>query len=223
MELGNIRFRFVLPMVLGFLSLVLTAWDYENNRIVESMGMGWDMGPPFWPYQAVYLFLFTVNVPAFVISMPILKLLNLHANARSLQYPIWFPVLVGWREDRFWRSRSSALPQCKVVRRFSFRRGFGTSMRCCPDHPPGDSMVDGIRPRPFTVSPPLPAQNCWSSPLVYCPRDWMPTRGKASVSRQVCSVDFEERRIPDNLDWHSVDCALHFLDTSMGRILKSAF
>ena len=58
------------------------------------MGMGWDMGPPFWPYQAVYLLLFTINAPAFVLSMPILKLLNL--QTLSLQYGVWFPSIVGW-------------------------------------------------------------------------------------------------------------------------------
>src|ERR1700704_880615 len=89
-----IRFRLVLPLVFGFLAAVLMTWDYENNRMVGLMGMGWDMGPPFWPYQAIYLLLFTVNAPAFVLSMPILKLLNLHTL--SLQYGVWFPAIVGW-------------------------------------------------------------------------------------------------------------------------------
>ena len=79
MKHTGIRFRLVLPAVLGFLATVLMVWDYENNRMVELMGMGWDMGAPFWPYQAIYLLLFTVNAPAFVLSMPILKLLNLHS------------------------------------------------------------------------------------------------------------------------------------------------
>ncbi len=89
-----IRFRVVLPVVFGFLAAILMLWDYENNRMIALMGMGWDMGPPFWPYQAVYLFLYSVNAPAFVLSMPILKLLNL--QSLSLQYAIWFPAIVGW-------------------------------------------------------------------------------------------------------------------------------
>jgi len=89
-----IRFRLVLPLVFGFLAAVLMTWDYENNRMVGLMGMGWDMGPPFWPYQAIYLLLFTINAPAFVLSMPILKLLNL--QTLSLQYGVWFPAIVGW-------------------------------------------------------------------------------------------------------------------------------
>jgi hypothetical protein len=62
--------------------------------MVRLMGMGWDMGPPFWPYQAIYLLLFTINAPAFVLSMPILKLLNL--QTLSLQYGVWFPAIAGW-------------------------------------------------------------------------------------------------------------------------------
>jgi hypothetical protein len=37
------------PLVFGFLAAVLMTWDFENNRMVALMGMGWDMGPPFWP------------------------------------------------------------------------------------------------------------------------------------------------------------------------------
>ncbi len=48
----------------------------------------------FWPYQAIYLLLFTINAPAFVLSMPILKLLNL--QTLSLQYGVWLPAIVGW-------------------------------------------------------------------------------------------------------------------------------
>jgi hypothetical protein len=96
MEAVRIRFRYVLPIAFGFLSFVLMIWDHENNRIVESMGMDWDMGPPFWPYQAVFLVLITVNLPAFVLSVPILTLLHLHANALFLQYAIGLPLLVAW-------------------------------------------------------------------------------------------------------------------------------
>jgi hypothetical protein len=94
MQRTPIRFRAVLPIVLGFLAAILMAWDYENNRMVALMGMGWDMGPPFWPYQAVYLLLYSTNAPAFVLSSPILKLLNL--QSLTLQYAIWFPAIVVW-------------------------------------------------------------------------------------------------------------------------------
>src|SRR5258708_20193112 len=89
-----IRCRLVLPLVFGFLAAVLMMWDYENNRMVQLMGMGWDMGPPFWPYQGIYILLLMVNAAPFVFSMPFLKLLNLHTL--SLQYGVWFPAIVGW-------------------------------------------------------------------------------------------------------------------------------
>ena len=89
-----IRVRLVLPLVFGFLAAVLMMWDNENNRMVRLMGMGWDIGPPFWPYQAIYLLLCTIKAPAFVLSMPILKLLDLQTF--SLQYGVWFPAIVGW-------------------------------------------------------------------------------------------------------------------------------
>jgi hypothetical protein len=90
----QIRFRLVLPIVFGFLALVLMAWDYENNRMIGLMGMGWETGPPFWPYRAIYVLLFSINAPAFVLSMPILKLLRL--QTLSLQYGVWYPAIVGW-------------------------------------------------------------------------------------------------------------------------------
>src|SRR5713226_1804701 len=88
----SIRFRIVLPLILGFLALALFAWDYQNERVVASMGMGWDTGPPMWPYRAVPLFSYAVNTPAYVISWPILKLLDL--RTLSLQYAVWFPTIV---------------------------------------------------------------------------------------------------------------------------------
>lgn len=78
---------------MGFLSIVLMAWDYENNRMVALMGMGWDMGPPLWPYQWVSLLLFVFNVPAFLLADPILAILRL--NNLGLQYAVWFPLIVG--------------------------------------------------------------------------------------------------------------------------------
>ncbi len=79
-----IRFRLVLPHVFGFLAAVLMTWDYENNRMVGSMGMGWDMGPPFWPYQAIYLLLFTINAPAFV---------SVYANPQAAKPSNAFPAI----------------------------------------------------------------------------------------------------------------------------------
>src|SRR5258708_3917663 len=99
----RIRFRVVLPIVFGSLSLVLFAWEHQNNRVIESMGMAWDMGPPMWPYQAVPLFSYALNAPAYIACEPIIKLIN--ARADWIEYAIWFPAItalwwwVGTRMD----------------------------------------------------------------------------------------------------------------------------
>lgn len=89
----RIRFRIVLPTILSFLAVALSTWDYENSRVLASMGMGWDTGPPIWPYRAVKLFS-AVNVPAYVISWPVLKIPNLQTF--ELQYAVWFPIILAW-------------------------------------------------------------------------------------------------------------------------------
>lgn len=86
------RFRVVLPIVFGFLAVVLFTWDYQNERVIESMGMGWDIGPPMWPYQAVRIISYAINAPAYEASWPILKFLD--PRTYSLQYAVWFPVIV---------------------------------------------------------------------------------------------------------------------------------
>jgi hypothetical protein len=97
----NIRFRVVLPILLGFLAVVLFSWDYQNERVVESMGMGWDTGPPMWPYRALQIISYAINAPAYVASWPILKLLE--PRIYSLQYAVRFPAIVAlW----WWVGRS---------------------------------------------------------------------------------------------------------------------
>jgi hypothetical protein len=97
----NIRFRVVLPILLGFLAVVLFSWDYQNERVVESMGMGWDTGPPMWPYRAVQIISYAINAPAFVVSWPILRLLE--PRKYWVQYAVWFPAIVAlW----WWVGRS---------------------------------------------------------------------------------------------------------------------
>jgi len=88
----RVRFRVILPTVLGFLAILLFAWDYENDRVVASMGMGWDTGPPMWPYRTVPLVSYAINAPAYIVSWPVLKLLDLRTT--WLQYAVWFPFIV---------------------------------------------------------------------------------------------------------------------------------
>jgi hypothetical protein len=88
----SIRFRVVLPILLGFLAVVLFSWDYQNERVVASMGMGWDMGRPMWPYRAVQIISYAINVPAYLASWPILKLLE--PRIYLFPYAVWFPAIV---------------------------------------------------------------------------------------------------------------------------------
>ena len=75
----------------GSLSLALFAWEHQNNRVIESMGMAWDMGPPIWPYQAVPLFSYALNAPAYIVCWPLIKLIN--APADWIEYAIWLPAI----------------------------------------------------------------------------------------------------------------------------------
>jgi hypothetical protein len=118
MGMRRIRFRIVLPVIFGVLALFLFAWDYENGRVVASVGMGWDTGPPVWPYQAVPSFSYALNAPAYIISWPILKLLNL--RTLSLQYAVWFPaiVMLWWWVGRYF---DFGFPGCESHSRLKLR------------------------------------------------------------------------------------------------------
>ena len=88
----RIRFRLVLPVVFGFLAFVLFTWQHETNRMIELMGMAWDMGPPMWPYQAVPLFSYAINAPAYIVCWPLTKLIDVPADWPY--YMVWLPVIV---------------------------------------------------------------------------------------------------------------------------------
>jgi hypothetical protein len=57
-------FQVVLPIVFAFLAMVLLRWEYQNERVVASMGMGWDTAAPLWPYRAVQIISYAINGPA---------------------------------------------------------------------------------------------------------------------------------------------------------------
>jgi hypothetical protein len=87
------RLRIVLPMVLGVLTLILTVWDVHNWRVIESMGMAWDIGAPIWPYQTSDILLRLVNLPAYFVGMPLANLLKLPAPHHHLTV---FPAVLAW-------------------------------------------------------------------------------------------------------------------------------
>jgi hypothetical protein len=78
---------------MGIVSLPLVLWDIHNERVIESMGMAWDMGAPVWPYQTSDLLLRLLNFPAYFISMPITNALRLLATD---QYVLVFPAILLW-------------------------------------------------------------------------------------------------------------------------------
>ena len=88
---------------MGIISLPLVLWDIHNARVIESMGMAWDMGAPIWPYQASDILLRLLNGPAYSIAMPITNLLRLGAPAHLVlvvpAYLIWW-WLLGFTLDR---------------------------------------------------------------------------------------------------------------------------
>jgi len=87
------RLRIILPLAMGIVSLPLVLWDIHNERVIESMGMAWDMGAPIWPYQTSDILLRLLNFPAYFISMPIANALRLLATG---QYLIVFPAILLW-------------------------------------------------------------------------------------------------------------------------------
>src|SRR5689334_2533702 len=87
------RLRIILPSVMGTVSLPLMLWDIHNERVIESMGMAWDMGAPIWPYLTSDILLRLLNFPAYFIAMPIANALRLFATG---QYLIVFPAILLW-------------------------------------------------------------------------------------------------------------------------------
>jgi hypothetical protein len=88
------RYRVMLPLLFGCVSGLLIIWHLHNNRVIASMGMAWDTGPPVWPYEASWIALLTLNAPAYVLSAPLFSLFNLQTAPD--RYPLLFPVIVIW-------------------------------------------------------------------------------------------------------------------------------
>ena len=78
---------------MGIASLPLVLLDIHNEHVIESMGMGWDMGAPIWPYQTSDILLRLLNGPAYYVTMPFAKALRLVASS---QYLLVFPAILLW-------------------------------------------------------------------------------------------------------------------------------
>ncbi len=97
-----LRFRLLLPLIFGCLGIALVVWEYHNQRVIAAMGMGWDTGPPIWPYQTSWILLQAINAPALALDLALFWLLGVRADVLLLlELPTiflwwWF---VGWRID----------------------------------------------------------------------------------------------------------------------------
>lgn len=47
----KVSLKYALPTVMGFVGAVLIVWDIHNQRIIRSVGMGWDTGHLFGPIR----------------------------------------------------------------------------------------------------------------------------------------------------------------------------
>jgi hypothetical protein len=118
------RFRVVLPLVFGCLALTLIAWEFHNERVIASMGMGWDTGPPVWPYQTAWILLQAINAPAFALDLPVFLLLRVATDARLL-LEVELPTIVLWWWFIGWRIDFGLLPQRDVRQRKSWGATLG--------------------------------------------------------------------------------------------------
>src|SRR6266404_1369660 len=90
----RMRFRVVLPVSLGIVSVALIIWDLYNLHVIRTMGMAWDTGAPVWPYQASLLLHHAINAPAFVLAAPFFFLP--HLETMEMRYPVLLPVILLW-------------------------------------------------------------------------------------------------------------------------------
>jgi hypothetical protein len=90
----RLRFRFLLPLVFGCLAIALTAWQFHNDSVIEAMGMGWDTGPPIWPYQTPWILLQAINAPAYALDLLLFTLLGVRNNQARLLLEL--PTIFLW-------------------------------------------------------------------------------------------------------------------------------
>jgi hypothetical protein len=110
-----LRFRLLLPIVFGCLAIALTAWEFHNERVIDAAGMGWDTGPPIWPYQTSWILLQAINAPAYALDSPLCMLLGVRTNQACLLLEL--PTILLWWWFIGWRIDFGLLPQRSVRQR----------------------------------------------------------------------------------------------------------
>jgi hypothetical protein len=68
-------------------------WDIYNQRVIQSMGMRWDMGAPVWPYRTAEILFLLLNLPSSLLANPILDHFHMYDTE---DYLIRFPVATLW-------------------------------------------------------------------------------------------------------------------------------
>lgn len=125
------RYRVLLPTIFGLISLALMCWDYYNVRVIESMGMAWDTGAPWWPYQASWMFLGALNAPVHLVASLVCLPLRLENLQRALfEFPFilllwhWVGTRVDFgivsRGHHSWPKTKSAIPAVTSAGLFAF-------------------------------------------------------------------------------------------------------
>ena len=89
------RLRIVLPLAVGAISIPLIVWDIHNQRVIVSMGMGWDTGAPVWPFQTPDILLRFLSTPAYIFAMPVVNWLRLW-QFTGASYLVTTPLILGW-------------------------------------------------------------------------------------------------------------------------------
>jgi hypothetical protein len=108
----GVRCRVLFPIVFGCIAGALIFWEVHNERIIEAMGMRWDMGPPFWPYQASWVLLQGINAPAYLLDMPVFILFGLKSGHAKLL--VEFPTILAWWWFIGWRFDLGLVPRGSV-------------------------------------------------------------------------------------------------------------
>lgn len=74
------RYRTVLPVILGIVAVVLIAWQEHYIQLIRLSG---DDATPVWPYETPFLFLWGINTPAVDAADQLSSLLHLAVGLRT--------------------------------------------------------------------------------------------------------------------------------------------
>jgi hypothetical protein len=77
--------------------------------------MGWDTGPPIWPYQTSWILLQAINAPAYALDLPLFMLLGVRTSQARLLLEL--PTILLWWWFIGWRIDFGLLPEKNVPQR----------------------------------------------------------------------------------------------------------